>query len=39
LSFSSLIEIFLFVIASLATIIIVNLIYLSLFKRGNKKIN
>ena len=39
LSFSSLIEIFLFMIASLATIIIVNLIYLSLFKRGNKKIN
>lgn len=39
LSFSSLIEIFLFLIASLATIIIVNLIYLSLFKRGNKKIN
>lgn len=37
LSFSSLIEIFLFMIASLATIIIVNLIYLSLFKRGNKK--
>lgn len=39
LSFSSLIEIFLFMIASLATMIIVNLIYLSLFKRGNKKIN
>lgn len=39
LSFSSLIEIFLFMIASLATIIIVNLIYLSVFKRGNKKIN
>jgi len=37
LSFSSLIEIFLFMIASLATIIIINLIYLSLFKRGNKK--
>tara|TARA_Y100000385_G_scaffold274475_1_gene317715 strand:- start:852 stop:2021 length:1170 start_codon:yes stop_codon:yes gene_type:complete len=39
LSFSSLIEIFLFITVSLSTVIIINLIYFSIYKPVNKKIN